>query len=71
MIEIAGPERLPFDTIVRRYLAGTNDPRSLVTDPEARYFGLRLDDRSLVPGDDPRLGRLGFDEWLRAQSSAH
>jgi uncharacterized protein YbjT (DUF2867 family) len=50
-IEIAGPERLLLNALVARYLKATNDPRKAVREPQARYFGARLDDRSLVPGD--------------------
>jgi uncharacterized protein YbjT (DUF2867 family) len=64
-IEIAGPERLPLSEFVGRYLKATNDPREVASDPEAPYFGLRLNDRSLVPGDNPHLGTIRFDEWIR------
>ncbi len=64
-IEIAGPERLPLSELVARYLKVTNDPREVVSDPQARYSGARLDDRSLVPGDNPHLGTIGFEDWLR------
>jgi uncharacterized protein YbjT (DUF2867 family) len=63
-IEIAGPERLPLSEQVGRYLKTTKDPRKVVSEAEARYFGSRLDDRSLVPGDNPRLGMIGFKDWL-------
>jgi len=65
IVEIAGPERAPFSEIVARYLKGVGDPRKVVSDPEARYFGARVEERSLVPLGDARLGRIGFDEWLR------
>jgi uncharacterized protein YbjT (DUF2867 family) len=64
-IEIAGPERLPMSELVARYLRATNDPRQVVSDPQAGYFGARLDDRTLVPGDDPQLGTIRLEEWLR------
>jgi uncharacterized protein YbjT (DUF2867 family) len=64
-IEIAGPERLPLSELVARYLKATNDPREVVSDPEGRYFGVRLDDRSLVPGDNPHLGTIRLEDWLR------
>ena len=63
-IEIAGPERLPLSEQVGRYLKTTKDPRKVVSEAEARYFGSRLDDRSLVSGDNPRLGMIGFKDWL-------
>ncbi len=65
IIEIAGPERAPFNEIVARYLKAVGDPREVVKDPEARYFGGRLDERSLVPLGEARLGQIGLDEWLR------
>jgi uncharacterized protein YbjT (DUF2867 family) len=64
IVEIAGPERAPFDEIVARYLKAVGDPREVVRDPEARYFGGRVEERSLVPLGDARLGRIGLDEWL-------
>jgi uncharacterized protein YbjT (DUF2867 family) len=64
-IEIAGPERAPFNEIVARYLTAVGDPREVVRDPEARYYGGRVEERSLVPLGEARLGRIGFDEWLR------
>ena len=65
IIEIAGPELAPFNEIVARYLKAVGDPRQVVSDPEARYFGGRVEERSLVPLGEARLGRIGFDEWLR------
>jgi len=64
-VEIAGPERAPFNDIVARYLKAVGDPRTVVSDPTARYWGGLVDDRSLVPLGDARLGRIGLDEWLR------
>ena len=65
IVEIAGPERAPFNEFVARYLKAIGDPREVVRDPEARYFGGRVDEHSLVPLGEARLGRLGLDEWLR------
>jgi uncharacterized protein YbjT (DUF2867 family) len=65
IVEIAGPERAPFNEFVARYLKAVGDPREVVRDPEARYFGGRIEERSLVPLGEARLGRTGFDEWLR------
>src|SRR5262250_1533086 len=71
IVEIAGPERAPFNDIVARYLQAVGDPREVVRDPEARYFGARVEEHSLVPLGDARLGRIGLDEWLRrAQARA-
>jgi uncharacterized protein YbjT (DUF2867 family) len=65
IVEIAGPERAPFNEIVARYLKAVGDPHRVVADPEARYFGGRVEERSLVPLGEARLGRIGLDEWLR------
>src|SRR6478735_2898009 len=65
IVEIAGPERAPFNEIVARYLKAVGDPREVVRDPEALYFGGRVEERSLVPLGEARLGRIGLDEWLR------
>src|SRR3981189_3527464 len=65
IVEIAGPERAPFNEIVARYLKAGGDPREVVRDPEALYFGGRVEERSLVPLGEARLGRIGFDEWFR------
>jgi uncharacterized protein YbjT (DUF2867 family) len=70
MIEIAGPERAPFNEFVARYLKAVGDPREVVRDPEARYFGSRVEERSLGPWAEARLGRIGFDEWLRRSRAA-
>jgi uncharacterized protein YbjT (DUF2867 family) len=68
IVEIAGPERAPFNDIVARYLQAVGDPREVVRDPEARYFGGRVEERSLVPLGDARLGHIGLDEWLRRRA---
>jgi uncharacterized protein YbjT (DUF2867 family) len=65
IVDIAGPDRAPFDEIVARYLKALGDPRQVVRDPEARYWGGRVEQRSLVPLGEARLGRIGLDEWLR------
>ncbi len=70
LIEIAGPERAPFNEIVARYLKAVGDPREVVSDPDARYFGDRVEERSLVPLGEARLGRIGLDEWLRRSQAA-
>src|SRR5215831_11771172 len=71
IMEIAGPERAPFHAIVARYLQAVGDPRQVVRDPEARYFGGRVEEHSLVPLGEARLGRIGLDAWLsRSQARA-
>jgi len=64
-VEIAGPERAPFNEIVGRYLKALGDPRTVVRDSEARYFGSRVEEHSLVPLGEALLGRIDLDEWLR------
>jgi uncharacterized protein YbjT (DUF2867 family) len=63
-IEIAGPDRVPLDELVGRFLSATHDPRKVVADAHARYFGVELNDQSLTPGDKPRIGATRFDDWL-------
>lgn len=71
IVEIAGPERAPFNEIVARYLQAIGDPREVVRDPEARYWGGRVEERSLVPLGEARLGHINLDSWLRrAQAGA-
>jgi uncharacterized protein YbjT (DUF2867 family) len=64
-VEFAGPEQFRFDEFIRQALAARNDPRTVVADPHARYFGAELGERSLVPMGDARLGAIRFEEWLR------
>ncbi|HEY6733120.1 MAG TPA: NAD(P)H-binding protein, partial [Roseiarcus sp.] len=70
IVEIAGPERAPFNEIVAKYLKAVGDPRQVVGDPGARYWGGLVEERSLVPLGEARLGRIGLDEWLRAHPAA-
>jgi uncharacterized protein YbjT (DUF2867 family) len=69
IVEVAGPEAFPLDELAREALAANKDRRQVVADVHARYFGAELNDRSLTPGDNPRLGTIGFRDWLR-QSQA-
>ncbi len=64
IIEIAGPDAIPFDEVVRQYLVAHHDPRVVVTDEQARYFGTTLEKRSLVPGQNALLGSGHFADWL-------
>lgn len=66
-VEVAGPEPIRMDELVRRWLASTRDARQVTTDAQVRYFGAALDDRSLTPGDNPRISPTRFEDWL-AQS---
>jgi uncharacterized protein YbjT (DUF2867 family) len=67
-IEIAGPEPLRFEDFVRQGLRATGDRRAVVADPQARYFGARLSERTLLPGDAAQLGATQFDDWLSQQA---
>jgi uncharacterized protein YbjT (DUF2867 family) len=70
IVEIAGPERAPFNEIVARYLKAIGDRREVVRDRDARYWGGRVEERSLVPLGEARLSRVGLDEWLRRSQAA-
>jgi len=63
-IEIAGPEQIRQDELVRRFLSATGDARKVITDANAGYYGVEVNDESLVPGRNPRLGSISFAEWL-------
>ena len=69
IVEIGGPERLRFEDVVRRALAAANDPREVVADPQASYFGITVAERTLVPDDGARLGEIRLDDWLRQSTS--
>jgi uncharacterized protein YbjT (DUF2867 family) len=64
-IEIGGPEQFRLDELARRALAALHDPREVISDPQARYYGIRVSERSLVPQDDAQLGATRFDDWLK------
>jgi uncharacterized protein YbjT (DUF2867 family) len=64
IIEVAGPDRIRQDELVRQYLSATGDPRKVVTDDKPLYFGIEVNDQSLVPGPNPRLGKVHFKDWL-------
>jgi uncharacterized protein YbjT (DUF2867 family) len=64
IIEVGGPEQFRLDELARRALAARKDPRGVVADPRARYYGIEVSDRSLLPGDNARLGQTHFEVWL-------
>lgn len=68
VVEVGGPQQFRFDEFLKLGLSARHDPREVVADPEARYFGAEMDERSLVPGADARLGETRFEAWL-AQSA--
>jgi uncharacterized protein YbjT (DUF2867 family) len=63
-VEVGGPERIGFDVMARRFLATSGDRRKVIGDPEACYFGTRLDDDSLTAGSQARIGAIRFEDWL-------
>ncbi len=64
-VEVAGPERCPLDKCARQFLAANQDKRGVIADVHARYFGAELNDQSLTPGENPRIGAIRFDDWLK------
>src|SRR5260221_14543948 len=69
IVEIGGPEQFRIDELVRRRLASLKDPREVIADPNARYSGAKISEKTLVPGDNARLGETRFETWL-TQSAA-
>jgi len=65
MFEVAGPEQIRQDDLVRQFLKATGDPRTIITDPNALYYGLTVDDQSLIPDCHPRIGPTRFEDWLK------
>src|SRR6202521_2392999 len=65
IVEIAGPEQFRVDELVRRRLASLKDPREVIADPHARYSGAELGERTLLPGNNARLGETRFEDWLK------
>jgi len=63
-VEIGGPHRFRLDELIRKGLAASNDPREVVADPHARYYGIEVKERTLVPEDDAKLGNICFADWL-------
>ena len=64
-VEVGGPEKSQLDELIREALAAWKDPREVVADPHARYYGVELGERTLVPGDDARLSQTRFADWLK------
>ena len=69
MIEIAGPDQLRQDELVRQFLSATGDSRKVNTDENTGYFGIKVNDQSLVPGDNPRLAPTHYQDWLKRSSA--
>jgi uncharacterized protein YbjT (DUF2867 family) len=64
IVEVAGPDRLRLDRAIRRELDARDDPRPVIADPDARYFGARVNHDSLLPGDEAQLAETHFEDWL-------
>ncbi|HWB13573.1 MAG TPA: SDR family oxidoreductase [Pirellulales bacterium] len=69
MVELAGPEPIRMDELVRRFLIASRDARQVIADPQARYFGIPVNDQSLTPGEHPRLGSTRFADWLNRSAA--
>jgi uncharacterized protein YbjT (DUF2867 family) len=63
-VELAGPELIRQDDLVRQFLNATGYARTVITDPQALYYGIAVNDQSLTPSDNPRLGSTRFEDWL-------
>ena len=70
VVEIAGPQQFRLDEIVARYLSARGDARSVIADPDARYYGALLGERTLVPSDGATIGDAKFEDWLSNQFAA-
>jgi uncharacterized protein YbjT (DUF2867 family) len=70
IVEVAGPERLYLDELIRRGLGAHDDPREVIADPHARYLGAQRSERALVPGEDVRLAQTRFEDWLSQPTPA-
>jgi uncharacterized protein YbjT (DUF2867 family) len=69
-VEVGGPEAIPLDELVRQVLVARQDPRQIVADAHARYYGTELNDQSLIPGPKARIGSVTFSDWLRQSITA-
>jgi uncharacterized protein YbjT (DUF2867 family) len=69
LVEVAGPDQIRQDELVRQYLSATGDPRKVVTDDKPVYFGIEVNDQSLIPSANPRVGQVHFTDWLSTQDA--
>ena len=70
-IDLAGPDPIRMDDLVKRYLRANGDARKVIADPQLGYFGTPVNDQSLTPGQNRLLGPTHFDDWLSSQAQAH
>jgi NAD(P)-dependent dehydrogenase (short-subunit alcohol dehydrogenase family) len=68
IVEVAGPDKIGLDNLVRRFLKEINDPREVISDPKAPYFGAELNDQSLTPGEGVHIAATHFDDWLKTSA---
>src|SRR5262249_22600121 len=71
IVEFAGPDRFHLDELIRRVLSEQHDPREVIADPHARYFGAELSEHTLVPGDDARIAKTHLEDWLSRAATAN
>lgn len=71
LVEVAGPERFSLAELVKRFLMETGDSRDVMVDANARYFGAALNDQTLIPGQNPRIGPTSFEVWLSEYRLKH
>ena len=69
IVELAGPERIRMDELARRVLSAKHDPRQVTVDDHARYFGAEVNDQTLTPGANPRIGPTRFEDWLNRKAA--
>jgi uncharacterized protein YbjT (DUF2867 family) len=70
LVEVGGPETFAFDEAIRRALAALDDPRTVVADPSATYYGIAVRERTLVPEDGAMVGEIRLEDWLRQTTAA-
>ena len=68
-VEVGGPEKFCLDELVRKSLAADKDPREVITDPKARYYGIKVSENTLIPDDGAPLGERRFEDWLSLSAS--
>jgi uncharacterized protein YbjT (DUF2867 family) len=68
-VDLAGPEKIRMDDLVRQFLVASGDTREVITDPQSRYFGVAVNHQSLTPGDHPRIGSTRFEDWLSSSKT--
>jgi uncharacterized protein YbjT (DUF2867 family) len=69
-VEVAGPEQFRLDELIRGVLKATGDPREVITDPQAQYFGINPGERTLLPGADARIAETRYGDWSKQPAPA-